>query len=642
MFKIQKKFILFLLIILFFILSLLFYVKFTTNLNINKVDYGSNLTFHLANELSPYINGNQLSYLDKQIFYPSVRISPKNIIYPLINLTEEINLINNKYKPLYYAEKRVSEIQKWGNEFTIDSWEATLTKYKLLIDKEIIVLKGAEINNFIYLQYHLKNDQLIIESTILGLNTSEENKNILISLSSQIFSYLNTKIDKIVPAYNPFVLNYQLKDTIEREGFGYYNVTVNILNLPQYLKNSFELIIDNLKNSNQNYETHEGQSIEFQNIKIDSLSSLLTLKLKEFFIPIRNQEWVENFDNQSQLYFYTLIVPTMEKNNYLLNFNYKINDQTILRLEKIISDNGKVTNQVLFENFLFINKESLLKKIIRFDLDNNNFYRFVILSQKTISPNDLSQIYVEFLPISDPKITLEKIAIIPERIPKVTYKKINSRQYLITVYNTIADQEDLLYNSLKLWWKIISKKPFSNGYQLIVEFWPIKVSLYGLISSSLLFFLMICYLLLKKSDLNKITLVETIFTQLMSLVKKTFQSIFKKIGVVYYNLKQTLLRQTITAKFIILFSIILLIIFDLFILTESSIFIILLIMILFFLVSMGFRADKRIGFVVALIFLASCPLFLIFHKNALADRLAVWSFVFFLIGAIHSTLNLNE
>lgn len=53
------------------------------------------------------------------IEYPHVEIAPFDIRYAYIPFKESRDLNNNKYDELFYANKRVAELLKWGNEMPI-------------------------------------------------------------------------------------------------------------------------------------------------------------------------------------------------------------------------------------------------------------------------------------------------------------------------------------------------------------------------------------------------------------------------------------------------------------------------------------------------------------------------------------------
>ena len=51
-----------------------------------------------------------------------------------------------------------------------------------------------------------------------------------------------------------------------------------------------------------------------------------------------------------------------------------------------------------------------------------------------------------------------------------------------------------------------------------------------------------------------------------------------------------------------------------------------------------FKFENRVSFYLALFFLFFCPILLIFGKEAVAERFAIWVYIFLLIGIIQSVL----
>ena len=300
MIKVKVKILLFFLLI--FGLSLLISTLFQDK-KPEQVLFEDNSSIGRIYTLSPVISSGSVALLDNQVFYPFVRVSPLTIKYSFVNFIEKINIINNQSNSLLFAEKRISELNKWGNDLPtlgalndvnklkdwwnktepnlwqiyklepFQSWEAVLIRYVLLIEKEIMAIQLSNNSNsnqnFISLLGYLKYNQSALETIILRSSKDNNDKQYLLDLSNKIFSYLNAKIEKIVPNFYPLQLSYSLKPLIKDKEYGIYNVLLDSSVLPTYLKTQAFLELNGVK-INKDVKIIEDKFIKFSDVKIDS------------------------------------------------------------------------------------------------------------------------------------------------------------------------------------------------------------------------------------------------------------------------------------------------------------------------------------------------------------------------------------
>lgn len=81
----------------------------------------------------------------------------------------------------------------------------------------------------------------------------------------------------------------------------------------------------------------------------------------------------------------------------------------------------------------------------------------------------------------------------------------------------------------------------------------------------------------------------------------------------------------------LIFVLVLLIINDIFFIKKANNYVFALVSINWFLVNKKFKIDGRFSVSAGLFFLAFIPLFMLFNE-ALAERIGIWAFLFFIIG----------
>jgi len=639
-----------------------------------KIFFKSNTSFGKIYTLSPIFKSDNLN-LDDSVIFPRTTISPKSVFYFFANFIEKTNLKNTSFNNFFFAQKRVVELTKWGKELQImgdikdtdqlknwwqkkepkiwqfykvknfSSWEATLARYTLLIEDEIKAIQSSNqedfYTNLIALKGYIKTNQLNVEAIILSLEKSEEDKNYLISLSGKVFAYLIKKIDDIVPSYDPLRLNYSLQQLIKDKEYGRYVIFIDAIGLPSYLKTASKIKIDGIE-INQNEKITDDQSIEFPNVKIDIDSDLITLQLRNIIIPLKGIEWQQAFNENNQIYQYYFIQPTIKENlNYLLNFSYNFKNRVGLMLEKVTIEKNNKNSQAIIDRFLFVRKKTLYQKVVNFGQDQNSYYQFDLISNQSISQKELSQIYIEYQPVIDPEITLEKIDVLPGRIPSIDYKKIKENQYLITVKNSTSAQDKLFSDSLKFWWRIKSKTSFSDGYKVLVEFWPIRVSFFLIFLTFITFLTFVYYLALKKRQRGQVNWIDRILIYVSTLAKKIINVFIKAFVAPFIILKRFLIPQATDKRLIFLSLVFLGLFIDFFITIQSVNLIIYLTIFFWVLVMIGYRIEEKANFMLALGFLILCLFLLILQKGAMAEKFAIWTFMFLLVGTMYSVLSLK-
>ncbi|EKD65751.1 MAG: hypothetical protein ACD_49C00097G0002 [uncultured bacterium (gcode 4)] len=251
--------------------------------------------------------------------------------------------------------------------------------------------------------------------------------------------------------------------------------------------------------------------------------------------------------------------------------------------------------------------------------------------EKTLSKQNLEDLNFKLIPIWEPKIILTKVDILPNSKTKITYQKIKNNQYLISNKNTNRDQDQYVLNSLGFGWKTVSKKDFANTSQFLVEFWLTKIFFIFWILTFLLIFY---YFFYKFFPLKIISFIRPISNFLFL----TFNFLlYKPLLFIWQFLKSFFIKN----RFIFLLITFIGIIYDIFFLKKYFDLIFLFLILLWISVLIAYRAESKVSFVFALVFLIICAFLSIIKKGTFAEKTAIWAYMFLVVGTIKSIVELK-
>jgi len=175
----------------------------------------------------------------ENVFFPYTRWKPGSLVYPLVLRKERwdergARSIKKELfgKKLFYASKRISEIEKWQLTLDENDWEKTVERYKQKMEEAFEILekiKQEEKENFFPLLANLEVSLEAHQGRLENLRLSEERK----AQFENVFEKLEEKLNQIKIKYDFSRLSY--KFDIPKEGeYGVYIKKVDIAGLEDW------------------------------------------------------------------------------------------------------------------------------------------------------------------------------------------------------------------------------------------------------------------------------------------------------------------------------------------------------------------------------------------------------------------------
>lgn len=585
------------------------------------------------------------------IEYPTVEIAPFDIRYLYIPFKEARDLKNHKYDELFYANKRVAELLKWGNEIpsrsdslaessaisnladaaftgklSDSSWEKTLGKYYLLMDRyeknALVKMKighQAGLTELMLFSTRLRSHIDDINLTILNGPRSNLEKRQLIQMTNKVFTKLQRPIADRIPVFNPAYVYFNLSKVIHDREFGKYDIIIDNIPIPN---NQYEEVKFTLGDKRYNPESYDPEikELSYKNVNITSPKSYQAF-FKDPSLSISTKNLTDNlqwshsknrsvytadfFSYQSLERYYLKL-----KSNYSKGTNFKIehiyteriNNRNLTRKDTLVSRSMdlKYGNSSTFEDIL---------QLRAFKTTPTHF-RVTLESGSPLTTGELQSIKLEFLPFYSPSITLKKN---PEKVKGQYYYSRNNgtlyrNSYKLRFLNTTNTEESFILNELGPNWRITNDvvNTSSNSYirEVSIVYYPILVvmKIFVFFNWALLFFV----LMRRYGNKLKNQLIY-ISTLLVDLVVKITNIIAKK-------LRYLILIIAVSGTFI-----------DLFIMRPYSDVVLIMTMFLWFFVIVGFNIDPIKISVLNLILLMGLPLILITGNVTAGEKLAIYT-----------------
>ncbi len=355
--------------------------------------------------------------LKPEVVYPYVKISPQDKNYPIIELLEKIDQKTKKYDELFFATKRISELEKWGNDL---DWDKTLHKYDKHMNSYISSTVNTS-NTTVELKQILLSHRSHLQKTLYSSEKSDEEKNAIKKVLDTIFDRLNTRLEKYVPQYDPFHLIYSLQDIVREKKYGKYDV---IIEFP--IEDSFH-DMPQLNFGNTSYSgtvDNELGFLTFKNVVIKPGINFIDLSFKEKNI-IKDPSFQENSSTKN-LYTYSFETQNLDKGQYIVKLQNKFDNLIIFQLARTYQDQGFVNSDYVINETVYPQNNPIT--YMKFEVKEINHpilnTKFVITADRPISNDDASNFKVEVYPLYEPEISLLRTAYLPGFIPTSGYKQI--------------------------------------------------------------------------------------------------------------------------------------------------------------------------------------------------------------------------
>lgn len=590
--------------------------------------------------------------------YPNT--PPDDRKYWLVDLKDNFDLYFGNYTDLDMAEKRVVEMEKWGNNLSIsmaklsssekrlDTWENFVAqRYRTYIDRYIQdqvekplgsacdyseYTKAYE--NAIKVKKLLLSHQRRLELVTYNLHVDAKKLAYIQELVGSGFRELNTRIDKYISDYSPEFFTYDLKPLKYSHDYGTYNIySDNELLQKQFpkidLKNvdvtsATDLLSDNIKSVEpldlSVARTMVDENIDF--LKYENISlNLIDNEFRKSVTKTGQFEYLINLTDLKPLTKYYLRYSYQIQNTHpkldhpLLNFSV-INQY--LEYSKKLKKEALVTNKFVDGPIIPNNIKKTYEQIL--DIPDMKMldikYQLTITSPFELDTKNLSNIKVEMYEFIDPEITISKVGYINK--PTIEYVKKDSNEYQIAYTNLSKSQIDEVISKLGWGWEVVPQKSESQKVRKLesnkTETITVKFTL-----------------------LNKIIFIlSLIFTYLM-LGKYIFLSL-KFIWKYFWKIVSVIcLKSKIFLLSISLF----LIIIDIFLIPKTYDIITFSLIILWIGAVVGYRLEGRFSFASALAFLVICPISLILKNEFIAEKAAIWTYMFLVVGTVQSLIELK-
>lgn len=564
------------------------------------------------------------------VTYPPVEIFPKDKMYFLVNIEKKFNLIADIYDYLYFSSFKIAELGKWGSKL---NWTPFLNEYTQLIKNQISKLKNKcvgklvcydSISNF---RLTLNSHFSYLQAIIFGSDKNYPEKIKLQKIITDLFEKLNKDVDKNFFQYDPYKLKYALANLITEKEYGIYDIHINTLNIPIEIQKEIKLEVANklyagIIDEQNNDLIFKDVSLTKSNFSTDSLEEYINLHLPK--VNLTKNPWIQDFKD-STLYRYVMKVDKLNPSTkYYIKFKYNIEEPITLKFIQEFKEKNQPDSQYeyLMDELIFPHdKNFIVNKHIQTGLQNRDYYGdpyFLISSKRKIPEEELASMDIDYAPVYEPEITLLKISSIPNLTADVSFQRITNFAYLIKTFNTSADQENFIYDSLGFGWKKIENQK--------VEYQPHKTIL-NLLYLSISFLIIILFLFKKN---NIVLRIKKPIIQLCEKILNHFKSGLRLLSFIIGFIKKIIVKL----KYIFLLIAISGFIFDISFLQSYYNTYELFIMLIWILIIIGFDLDSSYSLFLTLFFLFLSP-FLIYKKmDLIAEKANTWAYLLLIIAFV--------
>lgn len=563
-------------------LPLLFYFYTTAFINEVKLNYFSppEGLYYLkpitSTQISPHID----------LIFPSVKIHPNDKNYWLITLKEKVELKLQIYDHYYIAQKRISEILRWGD---IINWQINYQRFYDHMSQYLHDMDRNDERKFKYTLQLLFQQEKYLNSMINNPDKPEKSK--LKPQLDTIFNQLFTELGTPYNQYNPLRIIYDLESIIQEKEFGEYEVNEINNQIPEY----FTDLIPVITNVNKTTGTY---SIDLPYIDI-----------------LQDINWSVKKSNNGLNEYMAVLDNNIQVVPYLFRLVRPINNKMTINISQdIFNKNQKENINILQETIYPSNNFQNYSKL--FYMQNNNPSNVIF---KINSSLDLSTIInsVEIIPVWEPELIFHKIDVPENTEAKINFHHLPLKISLIDISHNTLREEIYVRNNMSKGWIILFRNEDGNTTKLIVVFWPFWLTIILTLSP---LWLMIALLIWKL------------------IVSST--KIFKKNIIYVYSKTKGLFsffdNLCVRSRWIALFLLLLFIIFDFFYLDNPLYFIVLLASIMWIIVFVGFRFNYRNNCNLLMMIFSVYALCYIIDWKYKINKVALWLFLSIMMCIVHS------
>lgn len=610
-------------------------------------------TVMIPREYTLYPKENTEPLIPKQE-QSSITTSPKNYLrYALIHLWENFNVISNSYTPLFLAEKRVQEMERFKNtliysenikdppwnpfswKYTFNSWQAMFHRYKNNINKDAESLSNQLHPDLIrqridlVIEHHNRIRSAIFSSS---LDTTKQN-----TLGKNIDTIIQSYLTSIIPMLSGYnQIPYSTSEIASDREWGIYEINQDRLDSKSIRRSYIQIAPPDTKK----------QTIQFTKTPLQSFKPNWTAKI------IPNQENTKipkvltyeslvpiNPNPQTQ---YDLVIHTQSAMSQLFcpqNLTGGCFQPISVQLIRIYLSKRKPIEEVLSSaNFYpFYPSRQLLIRFTSPEKSISNekyFLRFTTSNSSVRSVFENANLF--FYEAQNNTVIAKKIhnSLIPKRI---TLQTIDNTHIVIHSSGLSTFIEEDLKSQLPAGWGMKIKFSDDKGnISYEVSYLPFNVLFYCT-KLLLIFIFAIGYYTIHRILVQKKPIwIDYLFSKptyerIKSILVFPFRMIWKTIDAFCIRFRTVfLLLAFIGIVWNILF-------FETNSDTVTTVF-----TFLWAGALIGYRAESRNTFFMALIYLLCTPFFLILQQEFIAEKSAIWAYMMLVVGTLGALVEIKK
>jgi hypothetical protein len=383
-----------------------FYFSYTYQQIFTQKQLKKNIANKLDQRLYP---GNIKLYTigRDSVNYPYVRIKPGEGMYIIARLLEKKNFLTSRYDQTFFANKRIAELEKWGNEIPVleiahntqqlsswwklqkpqwyefnnygrfNSWESELARYLNNMETQIVTIKGysdedsrreylmGDVENQIY-NNHNKLIEIVHKSQM-----NPQKKEYLSKHIEQIYAHLFNQAIGFIPSEDPYPLEYSLTSILSTDRKDRYNIYVDNA---QPLNNRSEVILKvgdtKLLAESNDFDINRTKStLAYKNVSIDPSQKILTVSPPRFAMyQYKPTQWYQEEKPEQGTFVYYVDIPlNVKQTKYFVEATFEETQPVNIQLQQLSHEytyNIVNANQDRFKKIPVYIKQSLPFKFI--------------------------------------------------------------------------------------------------------------------------------------------------------------------------------------------------------------------------------------------------------------------------------------
>ncbi len=546
----------------------------------------------------------------------TVQAMPGTLGYSFSRLTERFDLFTHRYNQLFFASKRIAELQKWGNEM---DWNKTMDLYAQNIKDYVYHIKQESRRgpDFPMLYSTLRAQQATLEQLIFQQSGDIENNIKKVKKIDTLYHDLYALIPQqyVIPQGGAY---YPIQSIITEREWGIFDITAIVdPNISDSDLNKIRLTVDR----NDYYPStvsrqNNGTQLSFANIVIGKSQKALSLFLHLPPLEYHPTSWTEDGSRYS-----TEIILPKSIRKFVVRTDSNLPVPVDFKLEEHVFIPGKnYRTDTVYERRLFPHGSTHTTED-EIDLTDNKKilgYYLVIESPRQLSPEELDGFSFTLTPTAPSEILADMKSPLAGLQPKVNISKINKTVYKITTTDTTQFQDQSLLNSIGNGWSVIAGPQRNNQYEYIVR--------YSALSGwNMLIILLVSILLIT------ILFTQKWFCYFKRPIHIPVDRLLKRAD--YFCLKTRSVLLIITLGGIL---------YDLFVIKNISTGFIFILTFAALGALIGYRAESRINFLIALMLFVLCPFYLIIHREFVGEKIAIWAYIFLAIGSVQFVVEMKK